>query len=44
MDVILGYKWFKSLGKFKANLGEYLIEVEVEGGIVKVKGDPTLSR
>ncbi|WVZ15409.1 hypothetical protein V8G54_012975 [Vigna mungo] len=44
VDVILGYEWLKSLGKFSADLGKHLLEIQGDGTIIEVRGDPVLSR
>ncbi|RDX85282.1 hypothetical protein CR513_33557, partial [Mucuna pruriens] len=44
MDVILGYEWLKSLGIFSANFQQHLMEIQHNGKIIEVKGDPALSR
>ncbi|WVZ20087.1 hypothetical protein V8G54_007409 [Vigna mungo] len=44
VDVILGYEWLKSLGKFSADLGKHLLEIQGDGTIIEVRGDSVLSR
>ncbi|XP_017413041.2 uncharacterized protein LOC108324610 [Vigna angularis] len=44
VDVILGITWLASLGEIKVDWGHLIMKVEVEGKVVEIKGDPTLTR